>query len=70
MHKRLIEQDNLETLGMSPEAAGAWLIAPDADPGPHVQWLSLLVARDEGFRRFLVGVLVEQAAARRHAPRT
>ena len=65
MHKRLIEQDNQETLELSSDVAGAWPIAPGANPAPNVQWLRSLVARDEGFRRFLADVLADQAAARR-----
>ncbi len=69
MHKRLIRLDNLEASGRIPDAAGAWPIALGADRRPPVQWLRSLVARDEGFRRFLAGVLAEQAAARRRDPR-
>jgi hypothetical protein len=70
MHKRLIRQDNPGVSGLASDADGAWPIAPGADPAPHVQWLRSLVARDEGFRRFLAGALAEQAAARRDDPRT
>ena len=70
MHKRLIRQDIPGAAGQIPDVAGAWPIALGADPGPHDRWLRSLVERDEGFRRFLAGVFAEQAAARRHDPRT